>query len=157
MTVAAKTCNGILGLGFGNKADKDRNGGSWYCYQKQYHLRDTNEFISTVEGISSADISSFYLALKPRTTCGIEICSGQITFPFRPACGSRRNDVGAALSKSRGAGIGLRITKDFENGHGFQLTYGSNVLDRIEVDRLENAEDKISRYRLKITLNYYQN
>jgi hypothetical protein len=142
-------CSGFLTTECNSNAQSGKKGLCGTCYNKSYHLRHTNEFISQVLDISDVHMSSLNPLIYSNSECITLDCSRRtgISFPYCSICLREIHHLQVGLSNIPQCGLGLFATADLPKGYSFNLQYGSNTITPEEVSILEQNDDPKSKFR----------
>jgi len=148
------TCKGFLNQDCDKQAQSGKQGRCGSCYNKEYHLRYTKDFISQITGIDDIQISSLNPNIYSNAICKENECSSRtgISYPYCQDCLSSVHHLKVALSTIPGCGLGLFADGPLPAGHCFNLSYGSNFLSAEEVAILEAKADPVSKYKYSYLL-----
>jgi hypothetical protein len=143
------TCKGFLNQSCGKPAQPGNQGRCGSCYNKEYHLRSTNDFISQITGINDIQISSLNPNIYSNTLCTENGCSSKtgISYPYCQVCLSSIHHLRVELSNIPECGLGLFADGLLSKGHRFSITYGSSVLNADEFAILEAQTDPVSKFK----------
>ncbi|KAI8893144.1 hypothetical protein BC833DRAFT_609440 [Globomyces pollinis-pini] len=148
------TCKGFLNQICNKSPNRSIQGLCGSCYNKQYHTRFSNEFISQITGIENIQISSLNPNVYSNVNCIEKDCTSRtgISYPYCQKCLSTIHHLRVGISNIPGSGLGLFCDQDLPKGHRFSMQFGSKQLDLEEFKRLKSQTDDISLFRSKFLI-----